>query len=72
MRTNTFEEQAEVTVGARLMTYLVQTVTYAAELWWELTGGANDGLKETLCYLQQVPLILFQVLPWVQPEMLGK
>lgn len=54
------------------MTYLVQTVTYAAELWWELTGGANNGLKETLCDLQQVSLVLLQVLPWIQPDKLGK
>ena len=68
MRTDAFEEQAEATVGAESMTYLVQTVTYAAELRWELVRGANDGLKEALCDLQQVPLVLLKVLPWVQPE----
>ena len=70
MRTKAFEEQAEATVGAESMTYLVQTVTYTAELWWELIGGANNSLKETLCDLQQVPLVLLKVLPWVQPEKL--
>ena len=71
MRTKAFEEQAEATVGAESTTYLVQTVTYTAELWWELIGGANNGLKETLCDLQKVPLVLLKVLPWVQPGKLG-
>lgn len=48
-------------------TYLEQAVTHTAQLWGELCGGVDDGQKEAVGDLQQVPLVLLQDLTLLQP-----
>lgn len=53
--------------GVVAAAYLVETVANAAQLRWELAGGANDGLEEALGDLPKVLLVLLQVLALFQP-----
>lgn len=58
--------------GGGAAAHLVETVADAAQLRWELGGGADNCLEEALCDLPKVLLVLLQVLARFQPDETNK